>query len=86
LLSKPAYAAAQGPKRICSEISRMSAALSAGAEDKGVIGYEGVGRALTLLREALNVVDSIKAPPEIGARIQEVVDSLEELQRRAGSR
>jgi hypothetical protein len=60
----------------------MSAALSAGAEGKDIIGHERLGRALTLLREALNVVDSIKAPPEIGARIQEVVDALEELQAR----
>jgi hypothetical protein len=64
----------------------MSAALPAGADGKDIIGHGSVDRALTLLREALNVVDSIKAPPELGARIQEVIDSLEEFQGRTDSR
>jgi hypothetical protein len=63
----------------------MSAALSAGAEGNGIGFDAGVGRALALLQEALDIVDSVNAPPEIGARIQEVIDALAQLRKRSGN-
>ena len=58
----------------------MSGAISANAEEKSATAEETIERALGLLQETLELVDSIDASPEIGARIQEVIDSLEELQ------
>ena len=58
----------------------MSAALSADAEGRDVTAEESISRALALLQETLEIVDSIDASPEIGARIQEVIDSIEEMQ------
>jgi hypothetical protein len=63
----------------------MSAALPAGAGEEGVSFGDGVDRAVALLLTALDLVDSIKAPPEIGARIQEVIDTLEEIRRRSAT-
>ncbi len=61
----------------------MTEALSEASEGKESTKEESVGRALALLQEALEIVDSIGAPPEIGARLQEVIDSLEDLQDRS---
>jgi hypothetical protein len=58
----------------------MSAALSAGAEGELVSPGENIRRALALLQEALELVDSIGTVPEIGARLQEVIDALDEHQ------
>ena len=35
---------------------------------------EGRGQLLQLLNEALSLADALALPPEIGARIQEVID------------
>jgi hypothetical protein len=56
----------------------MSAALSADAGGEQASPRENIGRALALLQEALDLVDAIGVPSEIGARLQEVIDALDE--------
>ncbi|MES2137425.1 MAG: hypothetical protein V4502_10260 [Pseudomonadota bacterium] len=43
-----------------------------------------IPHALNLLNEALTIVDTLPRP-EIGARLQHVIDSVEELQERAAA-
>ena len=38
-----------------------------------------IERALTLLEEALDIIDRREAPPEIGARLQEVIEQVQAL-------
>lgn len=80
LLSKSDLRSGAGAEAYLLGEFGMSAALSADAEGRDVTPEESIGRALALLQETLEIVDSIDAPPEIGARIQEVIDALEELQ------
>ena len=37
-----------------------------------------VGRAMTLLNEALDIVDNLEDRPDIGARLQHVIECLRE--------
>ena len=60
----------------------MSVALSANADAGDATPDKSLDRALALLQETLEIVDSSDAPPEIGARIQEVIDSIERLPER----
>ncbi len=58
----------------------MSDTLPVGAET-GASPEESVGRVLALLQEVLDIVDGLSAPPEIGARVQELIDLVEQHQR-----
>jgi hypothetical protein len=80
LLSKPELRTGRVTEAYLLGDFTMSGALSADAEGNGATPEENLGRALALLQEVLEIVDSIDAPPEIGARAQGLIDSLEELQ------
>lgn len=56
----------------------MSAALSAGAEGKGASAQNDLDGALKLLARAIEVLDSVGAPPELAARVQEALDAVAE--------
>ena len=55
--------------------NRMSG--SAAPETDGSSDDRGAQRALALLSEALGILDAHEYPPEIGARLQEVISALE---------
>ena len=78
LLSKPEPRGGGAASAFLLGDFEMSAALSADAGGEQVTPHENIGRALALLQEALSLVDAIGAPPEIGARLQEVIDALDE--------
>jgi hypothetical protein len=46
-------------------------------------GEERLDRALTLLVEALNLIDLDEAVPEVGARLQGIIDSIETHRKRS---
>ena len=50
---------------------------SAVQETDGTSASPSLERALALLTEALEIVDALELSPEIGARLQEVITSLE---------
>jgi len=54
----------------------MSASLSAGPTEENA--EINVGRTLALLQHALRILDEANAPPEIGARVQEAIDLVQE--------
>jgi hypothetical protein len=80
LLSKSALHSGEPAAVLVLGDFEMSAALSAGAEGEQASPGENISRALALLQEALELVDSSAVPPEIGARLQEVIDALDEHQ------
>lgn len=47
-------------------------------ESEGSSGEPGVGRALALLTEALQIVDSLGVYADVGARLQDIIEVLEE--------
>ena len=55
----------------------MTAAHVSGPRDDDTAA--SVERAVELLKEALALLDSCDAPPEIGARLQEVISEAQEL-------
>ena len=55
----------------------MSNALPADVREDQVSADEPLTRAGALLREALELLDSAKAPPEIGALVQSALDALD---------
>ena len=61
----------------------MSVALSANVDGRDATPERILDHASALLQEALEIIDSTDAPPEIGARIQEVIDSIDQLPDRA---
>ena len=50
---------------------------SAVQETDGTSGNHSLERALALLTESLEIIDALQLSPEIGARLQEVISSLE---------
>jgi len=46
--------------------------------DNGALPRGDVSRAIRLLKEAQGIVDTLKRP-DIGARVQEVIDALDEV-------
>ena len=81
LLSKSVRRSGAGAEAFLLGDFEMSAALSADADGGPVSAQESISRALALLQEALELVDFAEAPPEIAARIQEVIDSLDDHRR-----
>ena len=59
------------------EVTLSSAAQPTDPQD----GQEGLTLVMSLLSEALRLIDRLDVSPEIGARLQHVIDSLEELRR-----
>jgi hypothetical protein len=51
---------------------------SVASEAGGSRGIDGVERVRALLSEALEIVDAEEMPPEIGARLSDVLSALEE--------
>lgn len=51
---------------------------AASQEDGASSRQEGLARVLTLLREALQIVDLLGEYPEHGAKLNEVIESFEE--------
>lgn len=51
-------------------------AIGAQADDNGRSHQKDLGNAVSLLEQALALLDGSEAPPEIGARLQEVIDAL----------
>ena len=43
-----------------------------------IIHSDHIGQAISMLLEALSLVDEQDVPPELGARLQGVIDDLEE--------
>ena len=58
-------------------VASMSAGVPSGAEDNGT-RHDDVEEALSLLKQALDLLDKNNAPPEIAARVQQAIDSAEE--------
>ena len=81
LLSNSQCRGALGPEALLLGDWEMSAALSAQAGEEQASPGEKIGRALALLQEALELIDSMDASPEIGARLQEVIGDLDERDR-----
>ena len=50
---------------------------SAANDASGPLGDQSVERALALLAEALEIVDALDLSPDIGAKLQEAISSLE---------
>jgi hypothetical protein len=61
-------------------VFNMSAAMPAGAEEIGASAKERVEAALTQLKNAFDLLESAKAPPELAARVHEAIDALEQYQ------
>ena len=55
----------------------MSAALSADADPNCASRIETFAGALSHLQKAMDLMDSVHAPPAIGARIKEAIDAVE---------
>jgi hypothetical protein len=56
----------------------MTVGSPAGTDGKSASLNEKLDRSETLLREALELIDAATAPAEIGARVQEALDALQE--------
>lgn len=58
----------------------MSTGSAVQASD-GTSGESSVERARSLLAEALEIIDALKMSPEIGAKLQDVITSLDDASR-----
>ncbi len=57
-------------------VRKMSAALSTGTNENKVSHDQDLDSVIALLRRALGQLDGMKAPPEFGARLQELLDLM----------
>jgi hypothetical protein len=54
--------------------------MPAGTQDADDLSEDWtIERALALLEQALEIIDHRTAPPEIGARLQEIIEQVQEL-------
>jgi hypothetical protein len=59
-------------------VREMSGAMPAGADGDGASAGGKVDQAIAQLKGVLSLLDSIKAPPELAARVHEAIDAIEE--------
>lgn len=54
---------------------------STAPDGSGSAGNEGVQRVLALIAEAIEIVDELSLSPEIGAKLQEAINAIDERHR-----
>lgn len=77
MLSGPAKSAAGAKARRILLLGGVGMA-AANQESGDSHGETNVARALALLAQALHILDEIGSRPDLGARLQDVIESLEE--------
>lgn len=59
-------------------VLEMSGAMPAGADGDGAFAGQKVDHAIAQLKKVLGLLDSMRAPPELAARVHEAIDAIEE--------
>ena len=78
LLSNGEQRGGLGPCASMLGVAKMSAALSTDTNGNHASTDQGMDEVIALVRRALAQLDAMKAPPEFGARLQEVLDLMVE--------